>query len=141
VSNNFLSDLNNNINQTFERFLTEDNFMLLFDTEHVQSADSVKLIISMIFTNLDKFEDSLVNWISQTWPNISVSCVRDDLSNTITKKNFLTKRGIFPRKHFTHEIFHGLKHHSDVDAVLDMYSNSDIPVPIRCFLRAKTVLF
>lgn len=141
VSNNFLTDLNNNINQTFEKFLTEDNVMLLFDTEYVQSADLVKLIISMIFTNLDKFEDSLVDWISQTWPNISVSCVRDDLSNTITKKNFLTKRGFFPRKHFTHEIFHGLKHHSDVDAVLDMYSNSDIPVPIRCFLRAKTVLF
>jgi hypothetical protein len=137
----FLSHLNTTINQTFDRFLNENKFMLLFDTDYVRSTDIVKLITITIFTNLDKFENELANWISKTWPKISIGYIRKDLSNTITKKNFLTKKGFILKKHFTHEIFYGLTDHSQVGDILDTYSSSSIPVPIRRFLRAKTVLF
>jgi radical SAM superfamily enzyme YgiQ (UPF0313 family) len=141
MSGTFLIALNKNINSTFDRFLNKDESMLLFDTGYVESADLVKLVITTIFTNLDKFENELTSWIHQTWPEVSTKCIYRDLSNTITATNFLSKHGFILKKHFTHEIFYGLTHHSEVDAVLDTYSSSSIPVPIRRFLRAKTVIF
>jgi putative methyltransferase len=141
VSGLFLKNLNNNINQTFDRFLNEDKFMLLVDTEYVESADLVKLMAMTVFTNLDKFENELTEWIHATWPLITTKSIQDDLSNTITKKNFKTKKGYLLKKHFTHEIFADLKDHSGVSSVLDTYSSSSIPVPIKGFLKAQTVLF
>jgi len=137
----FLKDLNANINLTFEKFLNESNTMLLFDADYVQSSDLVKLITMTIFTNLDKFQNELAAWIHLTWPKITKNYVYRDLNNTITEKNFLTKKGFIISKHFTHEIFSDVADSSGVNTVLDIYSSSSIPVPIRRFLRAKTVLF
>ena len=136
----FIQELNANINQTFDKFFSDTDSMLLFTTDDVKSADIVKLITMSIFLHLEEFEVELASWVQATWPQIFKEEVLKDLAYTITAKNFRTKQGWLFRKYYTNEIFYNIRTVDEVEAVFDTYSSSSIPVPVRNILRAKTVL-
>jgi hypothetical protein len=137
----FIVDLNKNISLTFEKFFTDQHTALLFDTEYTSRANLVKLIWMVIFTNLENFENEFIDWVNKNWPQLSKKEIKKDLDKTITAKNFLTKHGFIVKRSFTNDIFQGTKHKDQVEQVLQNYSSSSYPLPIKQLLKSKLSLF
>jgi hypothetical protein len=143
VSGNFLAELNNKINTTFDEYIdpANDSTKMLFTTDYITNADPVRLITLTIFLKLDNFKEELTAWIHRTWPSLSVAEIDKDINCTITYNNFRTKPGLFFKKYYYHDIFEDKTDPAEIEHTLSVYLSSSVPVPPIHFLRAKTVIF
>jgi hypothetical protein len=138
----FLSDLNNNINSSFDEFVNTDNnaSKFLIDAGYIKDADPVKLFAFIVFLNLKEFKDPLVSWINAEWPKLSMIEIAKDIDCTITHENFKTKQGIILRRYYYNEVFADETQLDKIMEMLSVYLSSSIPVPPLKFLRSKTVI-
>lgn len=136
MSGKFLTELNQNINEVFDEFIDPEDTIskFLITTEYIKDADPVKLMAFTVFMRLDDFKQEIIDWVTATWPKVTVKEITNDIESTITYRNFLSKKG---SRYYYNEVFAEETELSQVISALSIYLSSSIPVPPLKFLRAK----
>ena len=137
VCGEFLNNLRQYIDSKFERFLNDQNFILLLETKLDKKVELEKFIIATILTDLDAFQKELANWIITTWPKLNTKEISDDINKTVTlkKQHLINDDDVYHQ--VTANLSLGGYHINDFLSLYDKYG----PPPLKQLLRIKTPKF
>lgn len=83
ICGKFLNNLRQTIDIKFDRFFTDDRFLITFDIFDL-TVELEKYMVLVIYSDLDQFKSQLADWLHNTWPTITLDEIYTDLDHTIT---------------------------------------------------------